>query len=83
MTENIESLILEQLRRLNGKADGIALDVIDIKSRLTSLEEGQAGVRGELAQLYTSYANQSRRIDRIDERLARIERRLDLVEEPT
>ena len=75
MADNVENLMLEQFRRLSAKLDGMALDIGDIKLRMTSLEQGQS-------TLTTMYANQSRRIDRIEERLSRIERRLDLVEEP-
>jgi hypothetical protein len=39
-------------------------------------------MRTDLGQLHMMYAGLSRRVDRIDGRLERIERRLDLVEEP-
>ncbi len=75
MTGETENLILELLRKIRAEQQAMALDVSDIKSRMTTLEESQG-------TLMSMYASQSRRIDRIEERLSRIERRLDLVEEP-
>jgi len=75
MTEETENLVLDLLRKMRAEQQAMALDVLDIKARMTSLEESQG-------TMMTMYASQSRRIDRIDERLGRIEKRLDLVEEP-
>lgn len=52
-----DSLILAQLRKIDEKLALVVDDVSDIKVRLTSLEEAQAGVH--------------RRLDRIDVRLHR------------
>lgn len=66
MTENVENLVLEGLRRLDEKIDRIIEQGCENRERLGHLEE--------------AYASISRRVDRIDDRLERIERRLDLQE---
>jgi archaellum component FlaC len=71
MTDNVESLILEHLRHIRSKMDAVSLDMSDIKSRVSSLEETQGQLLGMMGGL-------GKRMDRSDERLGRIERRLDL-----
>ena len=65
MTNNVENLTHAMLRRMDAKLDRIIEDVTDLKIRVTGLEE--------------NYSVVSRRLDRIEGRLARIEKRLDLV----
>jgi hypothetical protein len=67
MTE-AESLVLEHLRHIRRAADDLRDDMREVKGRLGILE--------------TQDANMSSRLDRIDMRVERIERRLDLVETP-
>jgi tetrahydromethanopterin S-methyltransferase subunit G len=71
MAEEFENLTLALLRRIDGKIDRLVEDVTDIKRRLTSLEL-------QVAQLHGDFAGQSALIDRIETRLDRIERRLEL-----
>ncbi len=71
MTDNVESLILEHLRHIRSKMDAVSLDLSYIKSRVSSLEETQG-------QLLVMMGGLGKRMDRSDERLGRIERRLDL-----
>ena len=71
MTDNVESLILEHLRHIRSKMDAVSLDMSDIKSRVSSLEETQG-------QLLVMMGGLGKRMVRFDERLGRIERRLDL-----
>jgi len=49
MPENVESLILEHLRSMRADIAGIREDVREIKSRLSSLEQGIAGLRRDVA----------------------------------
>ncbi len=72
-----EQLMLVYLRRLDAKVDAMALDIGDIKQRLTTLEIGVANLAATEA---SHYANLASRVDRVETRLARIEKRLDLVE---
>jgi hypothetical protein len=66
MTEEPDNLVLRLLRRIDGKLDVLVADMQDLKVRATNTEEALAGV--------------NRRIDRMDERVMRIETRLELVE---
>ena len=77
MAEDPESLVLIILRRVDGKVDEIALDIRDLKHRVSTLEIGVANLAATEA---SRYANLALRVDRIDDRIGRIERRLDLVE---
>lgn len=66
MTEEPDNLIFRYLRRIDGKLDMLVADMQDLKVRATNAEEALAGV--------------NRRLDRVDERIMRIETRLELVE---
>jgi hypothetical protein len=75
MTDDTANLILTLLRRMDDKLDRAIGDIQDLKQRMTSLEQ-------RVALLHEDFAGQSLRIDRIDIRLDRIERRRDLVATP-
>jgi hypothetical protein len=77
MADDPENLILLFLGRLDSKVDAMALDIGDVKQRLTTLEIGVANLAATEA---SHYANLAVRVDRIEARMARIEKRLDLVE---
>lgn len=72
MTET-ESLVLEHLRRIRASQERMELDMADLKTRVSLLESHQG-------QVLTLLGGLGQRLDRFDERVARIERRLDLVE---
>jgi len=80
MASDVENLVLEHLKRIQARLDAVGLDVADIKGRISLLEENVALARTDIAHLHAMHAGQAKRLDRFDERLARIERRLDLVE---
>ena len=61
-----ESLILEHLRAIRASVDRLVDDMQEVKARLGILEQ--------------QYASLSTRLDRMDERISRIEKRLGLVE---
>jgi predicted nucleic acid-binding Zn-ribbon protein len=65
MTE-VENLILDHLRHLRSAVDALREDMREVKTRLGILEN--------------QYASMSVRLDRLDARVERIERRLDLAE---
>lgn len=64
MADEPENLTLKFLRRIDEKLDRVAEDVHMIKVRLTSVGESLVGI--------------IRRVDRIEDRMDRIERPLDL-----
>lgn len=80
MVAEPHDLMMEMLKRLHGRLDSIQGDMTDIKTRLTSMDTGQALMRQEMAQQSVLIAALNARMDRFDERVARIERRLDLID---
>jgi hypothetical protein len=70
MTET-ESLIIEHLPHIRRTVDETRLDLMDLKTRVTAVE-------GSLGQVITLLAARSGRMDRIEDRLGRVERRLEL-----
>lgn len=61
-----DNIVLEHLRAIRGVLDRHSDDLREIKGRLGILE--------------AQYASLSNRIDRIDDRLARVEKRLELLD---
>ena len=78
MADESENLVLTFLRRLDARMDRIEPELRDLKERMTSLELGMASVRRELVGQAEGDARLHARFDRLDDRVARIERRLDL-----
>lgn len=78
MTENIENLVLEQLRALRADVASVKEDTREIKTRLAVVESGIASLRRDSGDFATSIAAQHLSYDRLAERVERIERRLDL-----
>jgi outer membrane murein-binding lipoprotein Lpp len=72
MSGEPDNVILVYLRRMDEKLDRLASAVGDLGRRVTSLET-------KVVLLHGDFAAQSERIDRIDIRLDRIERRLEIV----
>ena len=66
MADEPDNHTLVLLRRMDAKLDRVLEDVHDLKVRMSSVEEGLAGIH--------------RRLDRLDVRVDRIERRFDLVD---
>jgi septal ring factor EnvC (AmiA/AmiB activator) len=73
MTAETESLILENLKNIQGRLARMEADMQDLKLR-------QSAVEGHLGQQSVQIAALNARMDRFDERMARIERRLDLID---
>jgi predicted nucleic acid-binding Zn-ribbon protein len=73
MTEETENLVLELLRKTRASQERMEQDVADLKVRMSTVENMLGQQQIQLAAL-------NGRMDRLDERLGRIERRLDLVE---
>ncbi len=72
MTEETENIVLELLRRTRASQERMEQDIADLKTRMSSVET-------MLGQQQIQLAAINGRMDRFDERLGRIERRLDLV----
>ena len=78
MTDTVENLILEHLKRFQTGQDRIERELKEIKTRLGNLEAGQGSIVQHIGHLASSIAGQQVTIDRIGERIDRIEHRLEL-----
>ena len=78
MADNVESLVLEHLKRFQATIDRMEHKYGEITNRLSNLESGQASIIQHLGHLSSADATAQIAIDRINERLDRIERRLEL-----
>jgi hypothetical protein len=82
MTDNIENIVIEHLKALRGELKEFRnkhdADMADIKHRLTALERGMGTVKRDASDYYEGQVGQQITIDRLSERLDRIERRLEL-----
>ena len=63
----------ELLKKMHGDVQELRLDMLDIKVQLSATEE-------HLGTMMVSSAGINTRLDRIEERLGRVERRLDLTD---
>jgi len=66
MTDEPDNIVLAPLRKIDQRTERMADDLQDVKVRVTAMEEGLAGV--------------NRRLDRLEIRVDRIERRLELTD---
>ena len=66
MATEPENVVLTLLCRIDERTERMADDLQDLKVRVTSVEEGLAGV--------------NRRLDRLESRMERVERRLELTD---
>jgi hypothetical protein len=73
MTQKPDNLVLEHLRYMRAALDEVRDDVKDLKFRVGVVERGMISVQDTLFQ-------HSAQFDRVNARLAKIEKRLDLVE---
>ncbi|MEQ7156327.1 hypothetical protein [Brevundimonas aurifodinae] len=82
MADEPENLVLVYLRRIDAKVDALAGEVREVKERLSAVEVGLASVRRDLGFLAEADARLQMSFDRLRDDVTRIERRLDLVDEP-
>ena len=78
MSDQPDNIILVYPRRLDGKLDRVLKEIDGVKTRLPIVEAGSANVRSEIAGLHHAYAAVQAELDRTNNRLDRIGRRLDL-----
>ena len=79
MTDNVENENFEHLRHSRGRVDRIAEDMTDVKLRLSSIESAMVLVKREVSSGDETDARQQLSLDRLADRIDRIERRLDLI----
>ncbi|MFM9979071.1 MAG: hypothetical protein ACKVOP_13630 [Sphingomonadaceae bacterium] len=78
MTDNVENLMLEHLKRFQGTLERMERTLNEHTHRLANLESGQAAIVQHLAHFSAVDAAQQIAVDNINGRLDRIERRLEL-----
>lgn len=71
-------LVLEHLKRFQGSHERIERKLEELIGRIANLESGQASIIQHLGTLAAADAQQQLSADRANERLDRIERRLEL-----
>jgi len=83
MTAEIDHLILEHLKHIRGRIDALSDDMTEVKHRLNHLELAASRARADTAYTEEASARQQATIDRLGERLTRVERRLELIDDPS
>lgn len=78
MSETVENLMLEHLKRFQTTLDRIERKLEEVNRRLSNLEAGQATIIQHLGHLAAADASQQLTADGFNERLERIERRLEI-----
>jgi len=78
VTENVESLLLEHMKRFQATLERFERKQDELIGRVANLESGIASMMQHLANLAAADAAQQLAIDNISRRLDRIERRLEL-----
>jgi tetrahydromethanopterin S-methyltransferase subunit G len=82
MTDEPENIVRVVLHGLEAKFDGMRDEFREIKGRLTNVETVLAAVATELGSLVGADARMQHSIDRLADRLERVERRLSLIGAP-
>jgi len=78
MAENIDNLMLEHMKKFQASQDRIERKIEEVNRRLSNIEAGQATVIQHLGHLAAADASQQLTADGFNERLERIERRLEI-----
>ncbi len=78
MTDHIENLLLEHLKRFQSGQDRMERKLDELTRRVSNLEAGLASVIQHLGYLAAADAQQQLAADGFNLRLERIERRLEL-----
>lgn len=80
MTEATENLVLEHLRHIRGDIGVLRVEVREVRDRLATVESQLIGLRRDLTETMASVALLNGRIDRLADRMERVEQRLGLVD---
>lgn len=76
--EEIDNLIIEHLKRFQAGQERIERKLEELTRRLSNLEAGQASIIQHIGHLASADAQQQLSADGFNQRLERIERRLEL-----
>ncbi len=78
MTDKVENMILNQLRAIRASQDRTEGEIKEIKNRLTSIENGIIAIRRDNTGTQEDVYHQQSAMDRINDRIDRIEKRLEI-----
>jgi outer membrane murein-binding lipoprotein Lpp len=78
MAENVETLVIECLRHIDSRVDQIADNMSDLRQRMSSLETSMVLVKREVAASDETDIRLQVSLDKLVERIQRIEKRLEL-----
>jgi hypothetical protein len=82
MTSNVDNLVLEHLKALRNELKDFRRlheeDISDLKHRITSLDRSMATIKRDAVGVFEDQSRQQAGLDRLAERLDRIERRLEI-----
>ncbi|MEA3009081.1 MAG: hypothetical protein QOJ91_773 [Sphingomonadales bacterium] len=78
MTDNVENLMLEHLKRFQATLDRVENKITELTGRMANVAGSLASVIQHLGHLAGADAPQQLAIDNVSQRLDRIERRLEL-----
>jgi hypothetical protein len=78
MTENVENLILEHLKALRAEMANVREHIDGVLVRLGNLEVAVARIGRDIAHTHSEQVEDRHAMDRLRERVTRIERRLEL-----
>ncbi len=79
MAENIDNLILEHLRAIRADLQTVKQDTEWIRSRMTAVETSIARVTRDQAHEFEERISLMHQVDRMIERIEKIERRLEII----
>ena len=80
MNDNVENLLLEHMKKIQAEQSASRIRDAEILSRLSHIETGIARLARDEAVNYGEIIQDRHVVDRIKERIARIERRLELTD---
>ena len=78
MSENVENMVLEHLKRFQAPLDRVDRKISELTGRVANLEGRQASIIQHLGHLAAADAAQQLSTDNVNDRLDRLERRLEL-----
>lgn len=78
MSENIDNLILEHLKKIQAEQASARERDAEIMARLSSIETGIARIARDESANYEEIIHDRHAVDKLKERIERIERRLEL-----
>lgn len=75
-----DNLVLEMLRAIRGDIAGVKEELVGLKQRTQAVETAVVSVKRDTTEIYAAQVVSGQRLDKLSERMERIERRLDIVE---